>query len=48
LAVWSPTPAAGSLAPWSSTGIASSLSQDIDDFYASSEEADAALAEILQ
>ncbi len=29
-------------------GIASSLSRDIDDFYASSEEADAVLAEILK
>jgi len=29
-------------------GIASSLSRDIDDFYASSDEADAALAEILK
>jgi hypothetical protein len=35
-----------SLAAWSSTGIASSLSSDIDDFYASAEEAEAVLAGI--
>jgi hypothetical protein len=46
LAIWSPACPGASLGSVVFYGIASSLSSDIDDFYASAEEAEAVLARI--